>query len=158
MTIRPFLSTDIDEVVKLFHDTVHSVCIKDYSEAEIESWAPAVMDKERLLGTLSKNHTLVVLEEGRIIGFADIDETGYFDHLFVHKDYQGKGVATILSEEIEMWHKGDISVHVSRTARTFFEKRGYCILREESTEIRGEKLSYYVMEKKTADSRGKDAL
>ncbi len=159
MTIRPFLPCDIDEVIRLFHDAVHSVCIGDYTEAELEAWAPAVMDKERLLISLNRNHTLVMVNDGVLIGFADIDATGYFDHLFVHKDFQRMGVATVLSEEIEMWYDGDISVHASKTARPFFEKRGYSVLRAESLELRGEILSYYVMEKKrNTESIDKDSL
>jgi len=88
----------------------------------------------------------VVVLDSKIIGFADVDCKGYFDHLFVHKDHQRRGVATLLAEEIESWYNNDILVHASRSAKGFFAKRGYTLLREESVELRGEELWYSVME------------
>lgn len=51
--------------------------------------------------------------------------------MFVHKDFQGKGIATILLNEIERYATARgimrITSEVSLTARPFFEKRGYIV-------------------------------
>lgn len=47
--------------------------------------------------------------------------------MFVHKDFQGKGIATILLNDIERYAITAgitrVTLEVSLTARTFFEKK-----------------------------------
>lgn len=40
-------------------------------------------------------------ENDVIVGFGDIDKTGYLDRLFVHKDYQNQDIATVICNELE---------------------------------------------------------
>ena len=150
MLIKSYEKEFFIDICTLFYETVHSVNAGDYSESQLEAWAPKDNDYSHLKTALEKNWTLVAIEDGVIIGFADIEDTGYLDHLFVHRDYQGKGVATALCNEIEA--KGnfnEIETHASITALPFFEKRGYKVVREQIVEIRGEKLENYVMRKRT---------
>lgn len=77
--------------------------------------------------------------------FGDIDNTGYLDRLFVHTDYQGKGIATAICNQLEQAVKGDITTHASITAKPFFEKRGYKIVKEQQVERQGIFLTNYVM-------------
>ncbi len=65
--------------------------------------------------------TLVAEEQGRIIGFADMDKTGYLDRLYVHRDYQRQGVAAALCDRLEAAVSGDITTHASITARPFLK-------------------------------------
>lgn len=55
--------------------------------------------------------------------------------MFVHKDFQGKGIATILLNEIERYATATgiirITSEVSLTARPFFEQRGYIVTEEQ---------------------------
>lgn len=149
MLIKSYEKEFFIDICTLFYETVHSVNAGDYSESQLEAWAPKDNDYSHLKTALEKNWTLVAIEDGVIIGFADIEDTGYLDHLFVHKDYQGKGVATALCNEIEA--KGnfnEIETHASITALPFFEKRGYKVVREQIVEIRGEKLKNHVMRKR----------
>ena len=83
---------------------------------------------------------------GRIAGFGDIDETGYLDRLYVRADMQGEGVATAICDRLESIVEGTIVTHASITAKPFFEKRGYAIVREQQVERRGILLTNYVME------------
>ena len=149
MLIKSYEKEFFIDICTLFYETVHSVNAGDYSESQLEAWAPKDNDYSHLKTALEKNWTLVAIEDGVIIGFADIEDTGYLDHLFVHRDYQGKGVATALCNEIEA--KGnfnEIETHASITALPFFEKRGYKVVREQIVEIRGEKPKNHVMRKR----------
>lgn len=81
-----------------------------------------------------------------IIGFGDIDETGYLDRLFVHKDFQSRGVATAICNRLEKEIETKcVIVHVSITAKPFFEKRGYKIIRPQEVERQGVYLKNYIM-------------
>ncbi len=148
MEVREYEKKDLDEVKRLFYDTVHSVNRKDYDEKQTEAWAPSDMNYTHLEEALNKNYSLLAVEDGIIIGFGDIDESGYLDHLFVHKDYQGKGTATALCDRLETIRDfKEIETHASITARPFFEKRGYMCIKEQTVEIRGAFLTNFVMRK-----------
>lgn len=67
------------------------------------------------------------------------------DHLFVHSDYQGKGIATAICSQLESAVQENIIAHVSITARPFFEKRGYRMVKEQQVERKGVFLTNFVM-------------
>lgn len=148
MEIRRYQADDLQQVVRLFFETVHAVNGKDYSEEQLYAWAPEAADLSVWDASLRSHLTYVVAVGGRIVGFGDIDGTGYLDRLFVHKDFQRQGIATLLCDRLESGVGGGrIEVHASITARPFFEKRGYATLCKASVERQGVRLAYYVMEK-----------
>ena len=86
-----------------------------------------------------------------LVGFGDIDESGYLDHLFVHADYQGKGIGTMICNRLEQAVSGNIITHASITARPFFEKRGYRVVKEQQVERQGVFLTNFEMVLATED-------
>lgn len=86
-----------------------------------------------------------VVDADIIAGFGDIDKTGYFDRLFVHPDYQGKGIAIAICNRLELAVQENIVTHASITARPFFEKRGYRMVKEQQVERQGVFLTNFVM-------------
>ena len=75
-------------------------------------------------------------------------ESCHLDRLYVHKDYQGKGVATALCDNLEQTVQGSISTHASITARGFFVKRGYQTIKEQQVERQGIMLTNFLMVKR----------
>ena len=95
-----------------------------------------------------KNYSFVAVEDGAIVGFGDIDEGGYLNRLFVHKDHQREGVASAICDALEQAVQNSrIEVHASVTSRPFFEKRGYRVVKEQQVERQGILLTNFVMEK-----------
>ncbi len=78
---------------------------------------------------LREHYSIVALDNHMMIGFEDINKTGYLDHLYVHKDYQRKGIATALCDKLEAAVQNDIVTHVSIAAKAFFEKEAIRRLR-----------------------------
>lgn len=148
MEIREYRPEDCAELTRLFYDTVHTVNRKDYTPAQLDAWADGTPDLERWNRSLQEHFSLVALEGKQIIGFGDIDSTGYLDRLYVHKDYQGKGVATALCDRLEQAVDGTIVTHASITARPFFEGRGYVMVKAQQVERKGILLRNFVMEKR----------
>ena len=150
--LRPYQPTDLPEILKLFRETVHTVNLKDYTQEQLNAWAPETLDTEKWQATLSRNYSLIAEINNEIAGFADIDATAYFDHLFVHKNHQGKGVAKLLANAIEAHAVKQgykvITVAASITAKPFFESRGYKVLKQQSVERLGQVLTNYLMEKR----------
>ena len=76
-----------------------------------------------------------------------LDAAGYLDRLYVHADMQKKGIAAAICDALERTVKGKIVTHASITARPFFEKRGYTVIKEQQVERQGVLLTNFVMEK-----------
>lgn len=120
MTLRPYRSDDCPALAKLFYDTVHTVNARDYTPEQLDAWADGQVDLAAWDASFLTHTTLVAEEEGIIVGFADLADDGYLDRLYVHKDWQGRGVATALCDALP----GAKLTHASLTARPFFEQRG----------------------------------
>lgn len=76
-----------------------------------------------------------------------MDETGYLDRLYVHKDYQHHGIASSICDRLEEKAPAVITTHASITAKPFFEKRGYVVLKKQQVERQGILLTNFVMKK-----------
>lgn len=147
MFLRAYQTSDCKELTELFYNTVHTVNAKDYSLEQLDAWAAGQVDLEQWDQSLQTHFSIVAVEDGIIIGFGDIDETGCLDRLYVHSGYQGRGVATAICDRLEAAVPKDIVTHASITARPFFEKRGYTVVKEQQVERRGVLLTNFVMTK-----------
>ena len=146
--IREYNTKDCEEIAALFYDTVHTVNAKDYTKEQLAVWATGEVDIETWNRSFLEHYTLVAVEEDRIIGFGDITEDGYLDRLYVHKDFQHRAVATAICDMLETYYSTKIlKTHASITARPFFEKRGYQVIKEQQVERNGILLINFVMEK-----------
>ena len=147
MIIRKYQSLDCKELTELFYHTVHTVNAKDYTKEQLDVWATGQVDLIQWDQSLQEHYSIVAVEKERIVGFGDIDETGYLDRLYVHADYQGRGIATAICNQLEKAVSGTIITHASITARPFFERRGYKVVKEQKVERQGIFLTNFVMEK-----------
>lgn len=147
MIIRDYQPSDCKEITELFYNTVHTVNAKDYTKEQLDVWATGQVDLEKWNQSLQEHYSIVAIENEVIVGFGDIDKTGYLDRLFVHADYQGKGIATGICNQLEQTIQGNITTHSSITAKPFFEKRGYRVIKEQQVERHGIFLANFIMEK-----------
>ena len=148
MKIREYKSSDCNEIADLFYNTVHFINAKDYTEDQLNVWATGNINIDKWNESFLNNYTVVVEEDGIIIGFGDINNEGYLDRLYVHKDYQSIGVATAICDRLEKKYEVErITTHASITAKSFFEKRGYRVIKKQFVEREGVRLINYIMEK-----------
>lgn len=148
MLIRPYKTEDCKAISQLFYETVHVINAKDYSKDQLDVWATGQVNLEAWNQSFLKHCTVVAVEGSKIIGFGDMDDNGYLDRLYVHKDYQGKGIATMICDNLEQTVLSkSYETHASITAKPFFEKRGYVTQKEQQVERDGIKLTNYVMKK-----------
>ena len=147
MQIRAYRPSDLEEILTLFRTTVHAVNAADYSPEQLRAWTSGICP-ERWHATLSAHHSLVALAHEQIIGFADMDATGYLDRLYVHKDYQRRGIATALCELLERHCDArPFSTCASLTAEPFFAGRGYRVIFRQTVERNGISLPNCLMQK-----------
>ncbi len=146
MLIREYTTSDCGRLAELFYETVHSVNAQDYTKEQLTVWATGDVDLSVWDKSFLEHKTLVAVKKDVIVGFGDIDNTGYLDRLFVHKDYQRQGIATALCDKLECGFD-IITTHASITAKPFFESRGYRVIKEQQVERQGVFLTNYVMER-----------
>jgi len=147
MFIREYQPSDCGELASLFYNTVHTINAQDYTNEQLDVWATGKVDLEVWNSSFLEHYTLVAVEENLIVGFGDIDKTGYLDRLYVHKNFQRSGIATAICNDLEQAVAGTIMVHASITAKPFFEKRGYTMVREQQVERQGIFLTNFIMKK-----------
>ena len=159
MEIRPYKTEDIQEIAELFYQTVHTVNAADYTNEQLDAWTDGNIDLAAWDRSFQAHMTLVAVvtpseaEDKKVVqeqiaGFADMDSTGYLDRLYVHRDFQRCGIASELCDRLEEAVDAEqFTTHASITAKPFFEKRGYRVIREQQVERKGILLTNYVMGK-----------
>ncbi len=144
-------SDDIPQLQMLYTDTIKAVCINDYGPEQITAWTAGAGNLERWLSAIETQYFLVARTGNSVIGFGSLKDGDYIDFLYVHKDYQGLGIAGTIFEQLEQRAAGlgkqELTADVSRTARPFFEKNGFKVQRENQNLIRGITLINYRMKK-----------
>lgn len=147
MFIRNYQISDARELAELFYHTIHAVNSKDYTKEQLNAWTTGKDNLEKWNESFKEHYSIVAVEGDLIIGFGDIDKIGYLDRLYVHMDYQRRGIASALCDKLEQTVKEKIITHSSITAKPFFEKRGYKVIQEQQVERQGIILTNFIMEK-----------
>ena len=132
MKILNYESKYLVELINLFHDTVENVNIKDYTLEQVKVWVNKEQDKMFWDDRFLKTNTYLISIKDVIVGFGNIDESGYIDMFYVHKDYQGIGVGTKLLEVLETSvNTPKYITDSSITALNFFINNKYQIIKEQ---------------------------
>ncbi len=148
------MQSDAVELKNLFQNTVLAINRRDYSQAEVEDWASCGDDLSNIENMIKTHYFIVAVnQQSEIVGFSSITSQGYLHSMFVHKDFQGEGIATMLLNEIEQYAITNgimrITSEVSLTARPFFEKKGYIVEEEQKRKANQLSLTNFWMAKQT---------
>ena len=150
MILRKYRSNDCPEMLKLFYDTVHEINKKDYSSEQLDAWTSGIIFDKWDKSFLS-NNTIVAENNGIIAGFGDMDRNGYLDRLYVNKDYQNIGIGSAIINELEKTAVSNgvfcFTTYSSITAKPFFIKHYYRVLKENTVLKNGIEMRNYFMEK-----------
>ncbi len=139
ISIRRYRPGEELELRRLFHDTVRNVCSADYTPEQVQAWAPDEYDEQAWQDRIAQNNPYVCIEGERIVGFADLQSSGYIDHFFVQYDRQGCGIGSRLMSviEAEAAERGihELTANVSITAEPFFAARGFEVVAPQEVSI-----------------------
>lgn len=97
---------DAPAITRLFYETVRSVNRVDYSEQQVEAWAPAIPDAGKWHARMAGSKTLIAEEAGEVVGFCELEKDGHLDMFYLRKDAVGRSVGRLLYEATEQVARG----------------------------------------------------
>lgn len=151
MEIRRYKEGEEPEIWSLFYDTVYRVNSRDYTPEQIEAWAPSPETPFNWNSRLKQKRPFVAIRDGRIVGFAELDNNGHIDCFYCAHDLQGNRIGTALFSRIEEEAKhlglSKLFTEASITAVGFFKSRGFEVSSEQVVQQNGVNFTNYKMVK-----------
>ncbi|WP_339052304.1 GNAT family N-acetyltransferase [Candidatus Lariskella endosymbiont of Epinotia ramella] len=149
--IRRYQDDDAQFLIQIFYNTIHIVNAKDYTKEQLNACCPTTcLEIERWQKKWSTLIPFVAQIGETIVGFAEFEPSGHIDCFYVHHEFQGIGVGTLLMGEIEKEARYKsiprIYAEVSITAKPFFEAKGFNLVRQQTITRCGVELTNFVME------------
>lgn len=143
--LRKYKNNDFEKVYEIFVSSVSETCKKDYDPIQIHAWLYG-KSKEDFARSLFESNAYVYEIDEKIVGFGNVDDNAYVDKLYVSPKYQNQNVGTSILTKLEE-NFSRLTVHASITAKPFFTKRGYVVLKENVVVRKGVRLTNYLMQK-----------
>lgn len=151
MKIRSAKDGDYAAIARLHRQTIRNVNSKDYTEDQIRAWS-ALTNANRFRNSASKCKRWVAVVNDKVVGFCDHALDGEFWGLYVHKDHIGKGIGSrlIRTAESSLRKMGfkKVTLKATVTAKEFYKKQGYKVIKKDLHTINGKELEIFVMTKK----------
>lgn len=149
--IRRFREGDEAALWNVYFSAIHQTASADYNSEQINAWAPADVDLTKWADLIRDIAPFVAEQNGRIVGYADVQSNGYIDHFFVSPLIARQGVGSLLMREIHQAAQSQgiksLFANVSVTARPFFEKWEFKVDAAKTVSIRGVELNNFRMTK-----------
>ncbi|MEJ5913150.1 tetratricopeptide repeat protein [Pseudokineococcus sp. 1T1Z-3] len=131
VSVRGYEPADAAATREVFTAAVRRTALSHYTEGQVQAWAPDHVDLDRWAQRRSLAWTVVAVEGGRVVGFADLTSAGEMDMLFVHPDAARRGVATALVTAVtaEAARRGlrRVDVRASRVLQPLLERLGFTL-------------------------------
>lgn len=132
--IRSLTETDIPAIIQVFRETVLTVNSKDYSPEQVSAWADAGNNPGKWKTRISSQYFIGVLTTSPgatavLAGFASLAPDGCLDILYVNRNWQGRGLASVLFNKLFAYARENglsrLYADVSITAKPFFLHKGF---------------------------------
>lgn len=144
--LQKYKSSNIDDVIKIFKFSILGTCKKDYDEKQINAWLSGI-ERNSWNDTFLAHYSVLAYCDDEAVGFGDITKDGHINLLYVLPEFQHRGIASMICDKLEKQAKYKITVEASITAKGFFLKRGYAVVKEQTVFRREVALINYLMEK-----------
>lgn len=150
MKIRLAQDKDYAGIARLHRNTIRHINAKDYPEDVISIWSKRTK-ASRFRNSASKVKRWVAVEKGKIVGFCDHDFKCELSGLYIHKDFQGKGLGGKLLKIAEKSMKKlgckKIKIMSTISAKTFYQKNDYKVIKKDFHPIENKKIRVFSMNK-----------
>ena len=135
----------------IFFQAVHQTAAAAYSEEQRAAWAPSPVDYERWRWRCEMKRPFVYVDDAGVAGFLELDPDGHIDCLYVHPDWNRRGVAsTLLQHALQICRRVGVTrcyVEASHLAKGLFLRHGFDVVAPQTVEIRGVHVENWRMER-----------
>ena len=157
MKIRAARIEDAKCIVETHYDAIHNIASADYNKTILNTWHSGVtkskIEKTKKIISNTEEEIFVCDDNGKVVGFSSIvPNYNELRAVYVRADYNNKGIGTqllqILEKRASELNLHRLQLHSSITAKRFYQKYGYGILRNGThTLSNGKKMDCILMEK-----------
>jgi putative acetyltransferase len=158
--IRFYEPKDAAFLGAVFFDAVRTVGLRDYSQSQVEAWAP-VMPEPATFEARAKVGRLILVAVNELdepIAYGDLEPNGHIDHLYCRPEVIGAGLASALYDRLEQQARErgmtSLFVEASEAARRLFMRKGFAQVKRRDFLLRGVSIHNYLMEKKLLSGPG----
>lgn len=137
--IRTYEEGDFSTLCIIFLRAIKEIASVDYSPRQIAAWAQ--IDEQRWRQKIAASQVLVAIKDDSPVGFITVVDD-YIDLLFVSPDYSRQGIAGALLDALP---ERVFTVEASITAKPFFARHGFRVIKQQEVEARGERFLNYLM-------------
>lgn len=149
LTIRDMKAGEEPLLWQVFHSSVHELASRYYTHAQVQAWSPGDLDPDFWARRMASIRPYVAVADGRIVGYTDLQPSGYIDHFFVAGAVPRRGIGTALMNHslalANQWHVRTLSSHVSLAAQAFYKKFGFQVAEVQSVTVRGVDIQHALM-------------
>lgn len=139
--IRRYNPGEESALFNVYFTAIHLVASREYSPEQIQAWAPPDLDTILWEEKIRAINPFVAELKGELVGYADLQASGYIDHFFVSGNHARCGIGTSLMEhlleEARLVGLPELTSDVSRTAQPFYEKFGFVVVEHRKPQLRG---------------------
>lgn len=152
ITTRPYNKNDAHDLSLIYYNTIHNINSKDYTPGQINAWAPtSSLEIKDWQKKWERIPPIIALINDQIVGFSEFEPNGHIDCFYVHHLFQGRGIGNFLMIKIEeKAHSNNITkiyAEVSISAKPFFIRKGFKVIKQQIVTIRNQELQNFIMEK-----------
>ena len=155
MLIREFRCGDELALWQIYYSAIHGIAFRNYTPQQIQAWAPPECNVASWTARIQEISPFVAESNGEIVGYADVQASGYIDHFFVSPLVARRGVGSLLMRKIletaAVRATESLFSDVSLNARPFFEHWEFCVEMAQTVLIRGVTLDNFRMRKNLMD-------
>lgn len=151
MHLRHFRVGDEPALYGIYFSAVHRIATRDYNHEQVNAWAPVEHDEELWMNRMRAIRPFIVELDSEIVGYADLQHSGYINHFFVSGFKPRIGIGRLLMDRIlqeaDLLRLAELTADVSKTAEPFFARYGFRVVERRSPVRRGVVLDNALMRK-----------
>lgn len=150
-TIRRYQPHDAAGLSVVLKQSVEGLGPLDYSLDQVAAWAARLPDAARMAQRCADGRAVWVAsdDDGRLLGFTDLESDGHIDMLYVAPVAKGQGVAAALSDRLMVHARAAgyarLSVEASEAARRFYSRLGFATLLRREIDLGGTSIHNWAM-------------
>jgi len=155
LQVRSFVPEDADVLGQLFYRAVQEGAAGAYSEAQRRAWCPNAPTGPAWTERLSKADCVVAQQNGSVVGFMTLLDTGYLDLAYVDPAVARRGIGTAMLAVLEGRGRAAgmtrMETEASLVAEGLFASAGWTVVKRQTIERGGVTLQNARMAKSLSD-------